>query len=210
MEELTPINEIKAIKEQERTAELQVNEIRNVTASTTFTEAIDRAKIDTVEEASANDKTFKKEFTDKLKDATLKLAELETEKAELEKQNIEYHQELLQTQQELNEQLQAENQWANKEKRREYHYNGVKSILTFVGITEPMNLVVLYFLTAILVPFYLLNKLIAGTFGTLVAGASDANRPKAVKGFLFTLLAVACAGLLAVMVYLGLGWLKII
>lgn len=208
-------DETKQLIEQERavesrTGELQVNEIRNVTASTTFTEAIDRAKIDTVEEASANDKTFKKEFTDKLKDATLKLAELETEKAELEKQNIEYHQELLQTQQELNEQLQAENQWANKEKRREYHYNGVKSILTFVGITEPMNLVVLYFLTAILVPFYLLNKLIAGTFGTLVAGASDSNRPKAVKGFLFTLLAVACAGLLAVMVYLGLGWLKII
>lgn len=203
-------DETKQLIEQERTAELQVNEIRNVTASTTFTEAIDIAKIDTVKEASVNDEKFKKEFTDKLKDATLKLAELETEKAELEKQNIEYHQELLQTQQELNEQLQDENAWINKEKRREYHYNGVKSILTFVGITEPMNLVVLYFLTAILVPFYLLNKLIAGTFGALVAGASDANRPKAVKGFLFTLLAVACTGLIAVMVFLVLKWLKII
>ena len=202
--------ETKQLIEAERVSELQVSEIRNVTANTAFTEAIDSAKIKTVEEASANDEKFKREFTDKLKDASLKLAELETEKATLEKQNIEYHQELLQTQQELNEQYQAENQWANKEKRREYHYNGVKAILTFVGITEPMNLVVLYFLTAILVPFYLLNKLIAGTFGTLVAGASDSNRPKAVKGFLFTLLAVACTCILAIMVYLGLGWLNII
>jgi hypothetical protein len=208
-------DETKQLIEQERavesrTGELQVNEIRNVTASTTFTEAIDIAKIKTVEEASVNDEKFRKEFTEKLKDATIKLAEVEEEKAGLEKQNILYHQELLNTQQELNEQLQAENQWANKEKCREYHYNGVKPILTFVGITEPMNLVVLYFLTAILVPFYLLNKLIAGTIGALISGASDANRPKAVKGFLFTLLAVTCAGLLAVIVYLGLGWLKII
>jgi hypothetical protein len=198
-------DETKQLIEQERTAE-----ITNVTAKTSFTEAIDIAKIKTVEEASVNDEKFRKEFTEKLKDATIKLAEVEEEKAGLEKQNILYHQELLNTQQELNEQLQAENQWANKEKRREYHYNGVKPILTFVGITEPMNLVVLYFLTAILVPFYLLNKLIAGTIGALISGASDANRPKAVKGFLFTLLAVTCAGLLAVMVYLGLGWLKII
>lgn len=208
-------DETKQLIEQERavesrTGELQVNEIRNVTASTTFTEAIDRAKIDTVEEASANDKTFKKEFTDKLKDATLKLAELETEKAELEKQNIEYHQELLSTQQKLNEQLQAENAWINKEKRREYHFNGVKPILGFVGITSPMNLVILYILVVILIPFYLVNKLVSGTIGVLISGASDSNRPKAVKGFLFTLLAVTCAGLLAVIVYLGLGWLKII
>ncbi len=203
-------DETKQLIEQERTAELQVNEIRNVTASTTFTEAIDVAKIKTVEEASVNDEKFRKEFTDKLKDATLKLAELETEKAELEKQNIEYHQELLQTQQELNEQLQAENQWANKEKRRDYHYNGVKPIMAFVGIKEPMNLAILYILTVILIPFYLVNKLVSGTIGVLIAGASDSNRPKAVKGFLFTLLAVVCTSVIALAVYLVLGWLKII
>lgn len=208
-------DETKQLIEQERAVEsrpgeLQVNEIRNVTASTTFTEAIDIAKIKTVEEASVNDEKFRKEFTEKLKDATIKLAEVEEEKAGLEKQNILYHQELLNTQQELNEQLQAENQWANKEKRREYHYNGVKPILMFVGIKEPMNIAILYILTSILIPFYLANKLIAGTIGALISGASDDNRPKAVKGFLFTLLAVTCAGLLAVMVYLGLGWLKII
>lgn len=203
-------DETKQLIEQERTAELHKSEITNVTAKTSFTEAIDIAKIKTVEEASVNDEKFRKEFTEKLKDATIKLAEVEEEKAGLEKQNILYHQELLNTQQELNEQLQAENQWANKEKRREYHYNGVKPILMFVGIKEPMNIAILYILTSILIPFYLANKLIAGTIGALISGASDDNRPKAVKGFLFTLLAVTCAGLLAVIVYLGLGWLKII
>jgi hypothetical protein len=203
-------DETKQLIEQERTAEIHKSEITNVTAKTSFTEAIDVAKIKTVEEASVNDEKFRKEFTEKLKDATIKLAEVEEEKAGLEKQNILYHQELLNTQQELNEQLQAENQWANKEKRREYHYNGVKPILMFVGIKEPMNIAILYILTSILIPFYLANKLIAGTIGALISGASDDNRPKAVKGFLFTLLAVTCAGLLAVMVYLGLGWLKII
>lgn len=203
-------DETKQLIEQERTAEIHKSEITNVTAKTSFTEAIDVAKIKTVEEASVNDEKFKKEFTEKLKDATIKLAEVEEEKAGLEKQNILYHQELLNTQQELNEQLQAENQWANKEKRREYHYNGVKPILMFVGIKEPMNIAILYILTSILIPFYLANKLIAGTIGALISGASDDNRPKAVKGFLFTLLAVTCAGLLAVIVYLGLGWLKII
>lgn len=203
-------DETKQLIEQERAVELHKSEITNVTAKTSFTEAIDIAKIKTVEEASVNDEKFRKEFTEKLKDATIKLAEVEEEKAGLEKQNILYHQELLNTQQELNEQLQAENQWANKEKRREYHYNGVKPILMFVGIKEPMNIAILYILTSILIPFYLANKLIAGTIGALISGASDDNRPKAVKGFLFTLLAVTCAGLLAVMVYLGLGWLKII
>lgn len=203
-------DETKQLIEQERTAEIHKSEITNVTAKTSFTEAIDVAKIKTVEEASVNDEKFRKEFTEKLKDATIKLAEVEEEKAGLEKQNILYHQELLNTQQELNEQLQAENQWANKEKRREYHYNGVKPILMFVGIKEPMNIAILYILTSILIPFYLANKLIAGTIGALISGASDDNRPKAVKGFLFTLLAVTCAGLLAVIVYLGLGWLKII
>ena len=202
--------ETKQLIEAERVNELQVREIRNVTASTAFSEAIDSAKIKTVEEASTNDEKFKREFTDKLKDASLKLAEVEKEKAELEKQNIEYHQELLSTQQKLNEQLQDENAWINKEKRREYHFNGVKPILGFVGITSPMNLVILYVLVAILIPFYLVNKLISGTIGVLISGASDSNRPKAVKGFLFTLLAVVCVGIISLCAFLVLKWLNII
>lgn len=202
--------ETRELIEIEKRKELPPQKIQDVVEKNTFSEAIDSAKIRVVEDASVNDKNFNKNFTDKLLDASLKLAEVEKEKAELEKQNIEYHQELLGTQQKLNEQLQAENAWSNKEKRREYHFNGVKAILMFVGIKEPMNLVILYILTSILIPFYLLNKLVSGTLGVLIAGASDENRPRAVKGFLFTLLAVTCAGIIALLVFLALRWLNII
>lgn len=200
--------ETKELIELEKKAE--VLKVEDVVAKNAFSEAIDSAKIRVVEDASVNDKNFNKNFTDKLLDASLKLAEVEKEKAELEKQNIEYHQELLSTQQKLNEQLQDENAWINKEKRREYHFNGVKPILGFVGITSPMNLVILYVLVAILIPFYLVNKLVSGTIGVLISGASDSNRPKAVKGFLFTLLAVVCVGIIALCVFLALKWLNII
>ena len=202
--------ETRELIEIEKRKELPPQKIQDVVEKSAFSEAIDSAKIRVVEDASVNDKSFNKTFTDKLLDASLKLAEVEKEKAELEKQNIEYHQELLGTQQKLNEQLQAENAWSNKEKRREYHFNGVKAILMFVGIKEPMNLVILYILTSILIPFYLLNKLVSGTLGVLIAGASDENRPRAVKGFLFTLLAVTCAGIITLLVFLALRWLNII
>ena len=188
----------------------EISKISDVTEKNAFTEAIDKAKIQTVVKASVEDKKFEKEFTDKILDASLKLAEVEKEKAELEKQNIKYHQELLETQQELNEQLQKVNIWSNREKRREYHFNGAKPIMSFVGITEPMNLAILYILTIILIPFYLINKLVSGTVGVLIAGASDSNRPKAVKGFLFTLLAIVCTGVVALATFFILKWLNII
>lgn len=184
--------------------------LSNVTEATAFTKAIDEAKIRVVEEASTNDANFVKDFEKKLKDATLELAAVEEEKARLEKQNIEYHQELLSTQQALNEHTQAENLWENRQKRREYHYNGVKPIMEFVGIKEPMNLPLLYALTFVLLPFFLLAKLFKGTVGALIAGAEDSDRPKAVKGFLWTLIAVIAVGVVGLITVLVLRWLNII
>lgn len=201
-------DETKELIELEKKAE--ISKVEDIVAKNAFSEEVDSAKIRVVKDASVNDKSFNKNFTDKILDASLKLAEVEKEKAELEKQNIEYYQELLSTQQKLNEQLQSENAWINKEKRREYHFNGVKPILGFVGITSPMNLVILYVLVTILIPFYLVNKLVSGTIGVLISGASDGNRPKAVKGFLFTLLAVICTGVIALCTFLSLKWLSII
>ena len=86
-------------------------------------------------------------FTDKLLDASLKLAEVEKRKSRTRKtkHRVSSRASGYSTKR-LNEQLQAENAWSNKEKRREYHFNGVKAILMFVGIKEPMNLVILYIL----------------------------------------------------------------
>ena len=164
--------------------------VSNITTETEFSQAVEAAKIETIKEASVSNKDFIEKFQDNVIKAAEKLAEVEREKAELEKQNIEYHQELLNSEQLLNEQKQAEDKWNNRQKSREYHYNGVKPIMEFVGIKSAMNVAILYFLTAILIWFFLFAKLWKGTVGALIAGASDSDRPKAVKGFLWTMIGI--------------------
>jgi hypothetical protein len=188
----------------------QSEQLSNVTAANTFTQAVDTAKLNVLQEASANDKKFIDDFKGKLKEATLKLAEVEREKANLEKQNVEYHQEILETKQLLNEQKQAEDKWTNKQRQREFHYAGVRPIMEFIGIKQPMNIALLYSLTLFLLPFFLFAKLWKGTIGALIVGAEDSDRPKAVRGFLYTLLAIFAVGIIALVTYLTLGWLNII
>lgn len=190
--------------------EVEKKPISTITQQTRFNEAVDDAKLNILKEAAATDEKFVTEVKSNVKDATLKLMEVEKERAELEKQNILYHQELKDKDRQINEYQQKENYWDNREKRRQYHYNGVKPIMLFVGIKEPMNLVVLYFLTVVLTPFFLIGKFIKGTFGVLIAGASDDDRPKSVKAILWTLLAVTCALIIAGVIYLFLKWQNIV
>lgn len=184
--------------------------ISHITEQTGFNEAVDKAKLNILEDAAVNDEKFVTEVKSNVKDATLKLMEVEKEKAELEKQNVLYHQELKDKERQINEYEQKENYWDNRQKRREYHFNGVKPIMNFVGIKEPMNLFVLYFLTVVLVPFFLLAKLLKGTFGVLIAGASDGDRPKMVRGVLWTLLAISICCVIAAVIFLFLKWQHII
>lgn len=181
-------------------------QVQNVTAPTAFTKKIDETKVAVVEDAAAHDENFVKKFTEELTRASLELAEVERKKAELEQQNVKYAQELLETQQKLNVHIQNENAWTNKEKRREYHYNGVRPIMEFVGIKTPMNLCILYMLVIILMVPYLISKLWRGTIGALIAGASDENRSKTAKGFIWTILAIFTLLALVCLVYLFLKW----
>lgn len=184
--------------------------ISHITEQTKFNEAVDTAKLNILKEASVNDEKFVTEVKSNVKDATIKLTEVEKEKAELEKQNVLYYQELKDKARQINEFEKKVNYWENRQKRREYHFNGVKPIMNFVGIKEPMNLFVLYFLTIVLVPFFLLAKLLKGTFGVLIAGASDGDRPKMVRGVLWTLLAISLACVIAGVIFLFLKWQNII
>lgn len=208
------IAERKAQAEKEKASVVPVVEekkqIANVTAATDFSRAVDKAKIEQVKTSMVEDKKFAADFAEELKQATIKAAQVEQEKQQLEKQNIQYAQELLETQQKLNAKEQQFNEWDKKQKRRQYHYDGVKPIMEFVGINTPMNLFLLYALTSILVWFYLLNKLFKGTIGALIAGAEGENRPKAVKGFLWTLLGVVAVGIIAIIILFVLRWLGII
>lgn len=187
-----------------------LNTIENEEKPSEFVNAVDKVKLNILQDAGTNDEKFIKEVKDNVKDATLKLTEAEKESAELKKQNIIYKQELQDKDKKLNDYKKLEDLWANKEKKRLYHYNGVKPIMEFVGIKEPMNLIFLYSLTIILVWFFLLAKLFKGTIGALIAGAEDSNRPKAIKGLLWTMVAVFIGTLLTAVAIAILKWCNVI
>lgn len=191
----------------ESVAEVPTN---SVFAENNFTERMDDVKLKILQDASVSDEKFVKTIKDNVKEAAVVNTEVEREREAFAKQSVQYEREKLSTKQQKNTIEATEDKWANREKRREFHYNGVKPIMEFVGISKPMNLLLLYFLTAVLIWFFLLAKLWRGTIGALIAGAEDANRPKTVKGLLWTLLAVVVIGILAGLVYLFLKWQGII
>ena len=181
-----------------------------VPSGNSFTDRMDDVKLKILQDASASDEKFVKTIKDNVKEAAVVNTEVEREREAFAKQSVQYEREKLSTKQQKNTIEATEDKWANREKRREFHYNGVKPIMEFVGISKPMNLALLYFLSFILVWFFLLSKLWRGTIGALIAGAEDANRPKTVKGFLWTLLGLVALGVLAALVYLFLKWQGII
>lgn len=177
-----------------------------VKMETDFSKRMDEVKQNILTEASVEDKRFVETVKENVKKAAEKLTEVEKKKAEYQEQQVDYESEKLDTQQKKNVHEQNEDKWINKQKRREFHYNGVKPIMTFVGINDPMNLGFLYILAIILAPMFLLSKFIKGTFGTLIAGASDGNRTKAAKGFLWTIVCVFALLVVICLVLLFLKW----
>lgn len=175
-------------------------------AETEFSKRMEVVKQNVLEQASVEDTAFVKKVTETLKSAAVKNVEVEENKAELEKQKVDFQSEILETGQAKNKHIAKEDKWKNKEKSRLHAYNGVKPIMMFVGIDEPLNLALLFILTFILSPFFLLSKLLKGTIGALVSGACDQDRPKAVKGFLWTLIGVIAVMAILLVVYLFLKW----
>lgn len=171
-----------------------------------FQDRMNDVKMQLLDDAQEKEE-FKQKVQTELKEALLKAAQLEKEKQELEKQAIKYRQELLDTKQKENKHTQAEDKWINKQKRRQFHYDGVKDIMIFIGIKQPMNLLLLYFLTLISLPVYLLSKLVKGTIGNLLTGADAEDRSKGVKAFIWTLLAIFLASIIALGVYLSIKWI---
>lgn len=211
MDEVLRTADEMGLEEFEEFDEFEESEMPKTTAiaepeNTKFGEAMETVKLNILQDASVHDEEFVKDVTDTAKSAALKNVKVEEKKADLEIQKVDYKSEVLSTEQERNAHLAAENKWDNKQKRRLYHYNGVKPIMTFVGINDPLNLVLLYALTVIIVPFFLVYKVVRGTIGAMIAGAVDQDRPKSVKGFLWTLIALFATLFVAAVVYLFLKW----
>lgn len=192
--------------------EKQMNEKRALQVSsqsnerTAFAEKMDDVKQQVLMTASQEDKRFVDQVVENVKDAAVTYTQVEQKKASLEKQKVQYESEKLDTQQKANINQQAEDKWINRQKRREYHYNGVKPIMLFVGITEPMNLFFLYgFAIVLIIPFFI-AKLFRGTIGALLCGAEDTNRSKAAKGFIWTVMAIFVLLAVFCSIYLFLQW----
>lgn len=175
-----------------------------VEMNTDFSKQMDIVKSHVLDEAQKTDAQFVKTVKENLKDAAVKHTQVEQKKAEFQKQQVDYEADKLYVKQIKTEHEAKVDIWENRKKRREYHYNGVKPILKFVGIEDPMNLFVLYFLTIVLIPFFLFSKFARGTVGIVIAGASDQDRPRAVKAFLWTLIGMVAILLILVAIYLFL------
>jgi len=199
------------IKKDDKPQEIaKEQKIQNLTQPTEFSQAIDQAKIHTIKTASAEDQKFNEDFKNQLKEAVLKSAELEKEKQELEKQNIELQQDYIFTKQQLESQTQAVNKWNNKRERRQYHYDGLKDIMEFLHIDNPMCIWLMYLFALIASPIYLLKVLIISPIATLIGGTKTGNRPKLVKGAIYTVLLIALVSVVVVGFYLAghhwCGW----
>lgn len=181
-----------------------------VDTRTQFAKKMDDVKEDILKVAATEDQKFVKDVKDNVKGAAVSYTQAEKAKADLEKQQVSYQSEKLETAQLQNQNQQKEDAWSNKVKRREFAYHGVKPIMLFVGITEPMNIALLVFLTIVLLPFYLISKLFRGTVGALIAGAEDEDRPKLVRGFIWTVIGIVFVGVVGACVYLFLKWQGII
>lgn len=176
----------------EKKAELKSHkEIANITKATAFTEMMDEAKQHIMKEASAEDEKFIQALKNEIKEAGLKSAQLEKEKQELEIENIALEQNYIQTKNELESQKQKVNKWENKQKAREYHYNGLKDIMEFIHINNPMCIPLMYLFAFIISPIYILWTVLLCPLGTLIAGTKDNNRPQFVKGAIYTILLIA-------------------
>ena len=192
--------------EQKRAERVKAEIIDNYVESSDFQKQMDVVKVQVLEHASIDDESFANAVKNNLKSAAVKHSQVEQKRADFEGKKIDLESEKLDTKRQRNQNEAIEDKWDNLEKRREFHFNGVRPIMGFVGINEPMNLFILYFLTALLTPFYLISKLIKGTFGVLIAGAANENRPRAVKGFLWTIIGVLSLFIVFCLIYLFLKW----
>lgn len=200
------IEDDKELDELERQRNEKLQALAQTEQRSSFAEKMDDVKQRVLINASQNDDKFVNTVVENVKDAAVKYTQVEQEKAALERQKVQYESEKLDTQQLANMNQAAEDKWLNRQKRREYHYNGVKPVMTFAGINDPMNLAFLYFFAVILIVPFFIAKLFRGTIGALLCGAEDANRSKAAKGFIWTIIAIVVVILIMCLMHLFLKW----
>lgn len=184
----------------------QPKKIADVTEETSFTKTINEGMENILREGYAEDNEFREDIKTKVKKTAEKRAEVETHKAELEEQHLKYQSELLQTEQEKNTNIQEKNRYDAKRERRQFVYDGVKPIMMWVGIKEPMNIVLMSIVTAILLIPFIIGKPI----GALLLGVDPEQRKKQAIAWLWVILALFVTGALLTAILVPLSYFNII
>lgn len=176
---------------------------------TDFAKQMNKVKTDVLDTAHQTDDDFKQQVVENVKQAAVKLTKVEKDKAEYQEQQVEYESQKLETKQQEEAHMQIENAWDNRRKKRQYHYDGVKPIMEFIGINEPMNLLFLYCFALLACGPFLLQKIWDITIGALFVGACNKDRSKTAKAFIWTILAIFVLFIVFVTIYLFLLWQEI-
>ena len=153
--------------------------------------------------ATAKDKTFIEELSDKNKDVLKSSIDLEREKVEAEKLQIKLEQEKIATEKEksLNERLKGK--FGSKLDEQEYHFKSLKPILETFGIKQAMNIYVMWTISIIgcITLIYPIKLLFCAIFGNLIAGASSENRKGFAKGCLWTAISILGIALTTLIIF---------
>ena len=169
-----------------------------------FAQSMENVKINVLADASVEDKNFVKDVKDNLKKAAIKHTEIEKDKAAYVEQRVKAESEKLSKDQAKNKHEMAEDRWANKQKKRQYVYDGVKPIMKFVGIDEPMSVLLTILFTVVLIGFFLVAKLLNGTVGILIDTVRNDKSDKAMKVIAWTVLIILMLFALFIAIYLFL------
>lgn len=186
----------KIIEEKESSNNLpEVNQQENFVQpkfeKTIFENKMEDVKINVLKQASEEDKKFVDTIKQNLKQAAITNTEVEQNKADLQNKQVESEKKKTEKEIKQTENAIKEDKWQNREKWRLYIYNGFKPLMTFVNINEPMGIIPMFIFAIILFVPFLIAKLWNATIGALITGASDGNRSKAMKGFIWTILGLA-------------------
>lgn len=100
-----------------------------------------------------------------------------------------------------------ENKWEELKKKRQHHYEGVKPIMMCADIKEPLNLVLLYFLTIFLVWYFLAEKFIQSSIIPLIKIVEDRSKIRPIRIFAWAILIAITLIVVFAIIFLFTKWL---
>lgn len=162
-----------------------------------FADALEKAKIDVAKQVTAEGTEAAEKVKEAIADTVVASAKVEQERVEVESDKISLQKDLLSTRKIQERYTKRKAKYEHLRQKRNYHFEGLKTILNRVGINEPTNIYLMYFVAIVILPFALLGMLFKGTIGNLLSGLDPNERAKRVKSFLITFSAIVIVAAVA-------------